>query len=510
MQISPPSVENGVTKRDFTLTYTAYTAVTGNIQITPAGIVLDDADDTDNVDVELQDTSSGAYGHVSGSTSPSGNSPGTLAIDNVAGTITWAGVELAKNAKLTIKVDNVDITEDADNYEWEVRVGTPDGNGALGDGTILMDDAATEDVDETAVLTVVDTEPGSVTFDVVGDGMYPAASKRSIKFKFTAESTPIRDGSVWFKVPSTLGSVPAKSDAEDTAGTVDVAIDGGTLKGAKKTDQITVSGASRIITANIESLEVGGSVTITYGKGTGKSATVVANKAGDVKVIGKYKTSTTTRTAETATVTITNVEDGAAKAVTIEAGSDYSVEAGSNHGVVSVKFTALGTMDDGRVSLELPRSGWGTFQRDPAQRNYIQVSGNSNVSLEEPAVGESSSKAVAKIKKLAAGESFTFVYGGGSAGIANNGAEVQDNIGVATFVIESDSGSEVDGKPDGVFAKVFTEKEQTDTEKIVNPNLLGAVFMGANGDLKVEVEAAADGTGVVEADPKSFALLLMV
>ena len=501
MQISPASVENGATKRDFTLTYTAYTAVTGNIQITPAGIVLDDADDTDNVDVKLQNETSGAYGFVGGSTSPSGNSPGILDEDMLAsGVIEWEGVTLAKGAKLTIDVDNVDVTEDADNYGWEVRVGTPV-NGVLGEDTILTDDAATEDVDETAVLTVVDTEPGSVTFDVVGDGMYPAASKRSIEFRFTAESTPIRDGSVWFKVPATLGSVPAKSDAEDTAGTVDVTIDGGTLKGAEKTDQITVSGASRIITANIESLEVGGSVTITYGIGDAKSATVVAAKAGDVKVIGKYKTSTTTRTAETATVTITNVEDGAAGAVTISAGSNYSVEAGSNHGVVSVKFTALGTMDDGRVSLELPRSGWGTFQRDPAKRNYIQVSGNSNVSLEEPAVGESSSKAVAKITKLAAGRSFTFVYGGGSAGLAN-GAEVQDNIGIATFVIESDSGSEVDGKPDGVFAKVFTEEEQTDTEKIVNPDKLGAVFMGANGDLKVEVEAAADGTGVVVADPK--------
>ena len=129
--------------------------------------------------------------------------------------------------------------------------------------------------------------------------------------------------------------------------------------------------------------------------------------------------------------------DGAAGTVTI---SPQQVEAGSNHGVVSVKFTALGTMDDGRVSLELPTTGWGTFQRDPAQRNYVQVSGNSNVSLDRARcnVGESSNKAVAKITKLAAGQSFTFVYGGGSAGSAN-GAEVQDNIGIATFVIESDS-----------------------------------------------------------------------
>ena len=223
------------------------------------------------------------------------------------------------------------------------------------------------------------------------------------------------------------------------------------MKGAEKVDQIIVSG--RTITVHIESLDVAGSVTITYGEGTDKSATVVGAKAGDVKVIGNYRTSTGTRPAGTATITITNVMDGAAGTVTI---SPKQVEAGSNHGVVRVKFTALGTMDGGQVSLELPTSGWGTFQRDPAQRNYIAISGNSNVSLTEPAVGETGSKAVAKITKLAAGQSFTFVYGGGSGGIAN-GAEVQDSIGVATFTIESD------GDGDDLFDAVASEKEQTDT-----------------------------------------------
>ena len=85
--------------------------------------------------------------------------------------------------------------------------------------------------------------------------------------------------------------------------------------------------------------------------GVAKSATCYITWQGDVKVIGNYRTSSGTRPAGTATVTITNVEDGAAGAVTI---SPQQVEAGSNHGVVSVKFTALGTMDDGQVSLELP------------------------------------------------------------------------------------------------------------------------------------------------------------
>ena len=35
----------------------------------------------------------------------------------------------------------------------------------------------------------------------------------------------------------------------------------------------------------------------------------------------------------------------------------------------------------------------------------------------------------------------------------------------------------------------------------MNPDKLGTIFMGANGLLKVQVEAAADGTGTVVVDP---------
>ena len=361
--------------------------------ITPNGIVLEDDPGTASVTETLQDTKSGSYGYVRGSTSPSGNTLGTLDAAMLAdGVIKWEGVTLAKGAKLITYVRRVHVTEDAGNYEWETMVGA----------AAIVDDATTKDVNEVATLTVVNSDLEAVKFEVVGDGMYPAASKQSIQFRFTAEATPIRDGSVSFKVPSALGSAPAKSDAEDTAGTVDVSIDGGKLEGAEKTDQIKVSGST--ITVHIESLDIAGSVTVTYGKGTGKSATVVGNKAQDVKVIGSYKTITGVRPAGTATVKILNVADGAAKSVTID---DQQVEAGSNHSVIEVKFTALGTMDGGQVSLELPGSGWGPFQRDPAQRNYIEISGNPpNVTLTEPKVGESGSKAVAKITKLARGWQF--------------------------------------------------------------------------------------------------------
>ena len=66
---------------------------------------------------------------------------------------------------------------------------------------------------------------------VDGEDTFPAATKQAIKFKFTAETTPIRNGEVSFTIPATLGSQPQKADSEDKPGKVDVAIDGGTLDG---------------------------------------------------------------------------------------------------------------------------------------------------------------------------------------------------------------------------------------------------------------------------------------
>ena len=482
MQISPVSIEASSKQRPFTLTFTANTKLENfNLAITPAGINLEDNNPNDNVDIKLQTESSGKYGYVTGSVSSTASTAGVLTVPG--NVITWTGVTLASGDKLTTTVSRVDVLSDAGSYTWEATL-TPSG----GTPTPIGEDAIlTADDPDTAVLSVVKTSAESVKFTVDGQSAFPAASERAIVFKFTAESSPIRDGSVWFTIPSSLGSGPVAPKgltADQKKVTLGIVGAGG---GTLVKDQPTVSG--RTVSVAIKRLDVGQAVTITYGTGTKKA--LMHNVAGDVNITGNFRTSSGSRPAGTAKVTITNVEDGAAGAVTI---SPQQVEAGSNHGVVSVRFTALGTMDSGKVSLELPTTGWGTFQRDPAERNYVEISGNPNVTLEEPTVDVSSNKAVAKITKLAAGQSFTFVYGGGSGGIAN-GAEVQDSIGVATFMIESD------GEGDGVFAPVTSIKEQTATEKVVNPDKLGTIFKGAAGQLNVDVEAAADGTGTVVVAP---------
>ena len=477
LEVKPVSLEKGSKSRTFTVTYTAYSNVTGSIVINPAGIVIDDLDPDDKVLTELQNDSPSAYGYVRTTTT---SNKGVLSV--TSDTITWENAALVATDKVIIIIKKVNVVDEPDNYEWVTMV----------DDQQLVDDVTTGDVNEVGTLSVVKTSADTVEFAIKGTDSFPAASNETIEFMFTAAETPIRDGTVSFVIPSTLGSKPVApkglTDAQKKVLLGIVGASGGTLE----KDQPTVS--SRTVTVKIKVLEVGESVVISYGTGTKKA--LLHNVAADVKVIGNFRTSTGSRPAGTATVKLTNVKDGAAKEVTI---GPLEVEAGSNLGKINIKFTAIGTMDDGYVSLDLPSTGWGLMQRDPSQRNYIEISG-SNVTLESPAINETSSKAVAKITKLGAGQSFTFVYGGGTAG-TSNGAQVQDDLGIATFIVESD------GDGDGIFAAISSEKKQTAVQKQTNPDQLGAIFekigkQSGAGELRVEVKAAADGTGTVEVDPK--------
>ena len=79
-------------------------------------------------------------------------------------------------------------------------------------------------------------------------------------------------------------------------------------------------------------------------------------------------------TAGVVEVTITNVADGRGTA-TIEneaASDDRTVVAGSVDNQIKVVFTAVGSMDGGAISLEIP-DDWGDMQRDPREANYIDI-----------------------------------------------------------------------------------------------------------------------------------------
>ncbi len=467
LDLSPASVEAGSQRRDITLTYTAYTDLEGaTITIEPDGIVLDDTQ-------KLQTGTSTDYGYVSGSEGLEVNADGNM--------IEWSGLDLEKGKTVTARIRRVNILAEAKEYPWGVTV-------AIGadEGEKLKDDPTTDINEGEPILSVVKTSGDAVRFEVDGDDTFRAGSKATINFKFIADATPIRDGEVRLTIPSTLGSPPTKVDA--TAGEVAVSGDAEKSGGAGGigADQITVSG--RTITVAIGRLDVGESVTITYGAADDSRA-VLYHVAGAVQVSGTFRTSrgASTRTAGTATVTLSNVEDGTGTARL----SPGSIEAGSSNQAIEVVFTAAGTMDGGAVSLEIP-DGWGAMQNDPTQRNYVTVRG-AGVSLLPDDINDR--YAIATIDTLAEGGSFRFIYGGGTG--AAVGAEVQDNVGTAQFVIRSD------GDGDGVFEAITSTLEHTDREKIRNPDKTQRIYEDAPGILQVKVTSALDGTGTVTLDTSS-------
>ena len=66
--------------------------------------------------------------------------------------------------------------------------------------------------DLTTKFSVLSLDRKAVTFSILGDDTFPAGSKGKIQFRFTADSTPIRNGWVAVRIPADLGSAPTESD----------------------------------------------------------------------------------------------------------------------------------------------------------------------------------------------------------------------------------------------------------------------------------------------------------
>ena len=288
---------------------------------------------------------------------------------------------------------------------------------------------------------------------------------------------------------------PKSADAK-TAGKVGLKITDGTSAKVDDDKNAIPEISKRVITVKLERLAKGGVVTVTYGTDGVGRAQVQKDKpsSGKITIDGRFRTSSGSRSAGTVTVNIDNVADGAGSA---EITSSATIEAGSNNGQIQVKFTAAGTMDKGKVSLEVP-SGWGTPQTDPTKLNYIVVTPSSRVSD----LGIQGNTAIATITKLGSGDSLYFGYGGGTGG-DNNGVVVQDNIAVAQFYISSD------GEGDDIFELVEAEAIFDDlsaSDQARNPKRLRKLFTSAenlNGDgvLRIDVVSATGGTGLAAVDP---------
>ena len=481
--IDPVALESAAPRKQITLIYTADTDLPEDyvLEIMPEGIVID-------ADNKLTKGTSGAY------TVSSSSHDSILSVNEDGDTITFTDIGLDKSKTLSATIRDVKVESESKEYEWTVRVGLPSSPG------VSLDDTGGDDIATQPKLSVVKTSSAAVDFDIVGSDSDKvlaarALGKTTIEFVFTAESTAIRGGLVSLTIPEALGTAP--SNTKDAAGYVTVDVSGGNLvTDPDQKDKFVKSGGT--ITADIKDLGVGGTVTIKYADG------ILNAKSQDVPITALFKTSEggSSRTAGTATVRIGKIADGTGTAIIktnygrslVESGL---IEAGSNHRVVTVEFTAVGTMDGGAVSLEIP-PGWGAMQNDPTKRNYVTARG---VGVES--VDQQGSQTIVNISKLAASQSFDIIYGGGTGTRATNGVEVQDGLGTAQFKIKSD------GDGDGVFALITSTTKHEKREKDRNPNKTGKIYDGAPGILQLEITTALDGTGtatVTDADGNAPAI----
>ena len=472
-----------------TLIYeTADTGITdGTLTIIVTGLDPDNPDTEDVVETGDSDgnvilrTASDAYAMVSSPSIPEGAS---LAIDiDDTNQINWTNLTLEKNMELKTVISNVNVSEMTDNYGWTVTV-------SGGAGTTAAP------VVPQPQLYVIETLAESVEFGSTLIGGLKAGSKATIDFTFTPTGTPVKGGSVSIRLPEGWTS----TTDDDAAGQVTAKIENPGADGdfdsdddpdAVAIDKKYISDGQTITVTMVDLLKAE-KLTVTYGAGDNKA--VIQSHAQTVEVFGSFQASSTSpvRSAGSVEIDITNVADGAGTATITadDATSEtdaQSVRAGSTKNQITATFTAVGTMNGGAVSFQIA-DGWGTMQRDPLKRNYIDITSSGMLGD----VDYGSKIVVAHLEELGPEGTVTFSYGDGSGGRDNEGAEAQRNIGVADFKIKSD------GDGDGMFDDVAGSKELTTVLKETNPEGLGEVFTNAKGLLKIDVTAASDGQGTAK------------
>ena len=182
------------------------------------------------------------------------------------------------------------------------------------------------------------------------------------------------------------------------------------------------------------------------------------------------------------TIEVGNAKDGAGKGTI----SPATVRAGSIDETFTIRYVAAGTMDGGAVSLEHP-TGWGAFDSDPSELNYVRVSASRGASIEE--IDNGGSIVIVTLDKCPPNGTITFVYGTGTG--AKRGARAQDATGVAGFMIKSQ------GDDFGTLTAVVGDRAKA-TVEADDPKYLGETFTDVAGMLRVDVTGADDGRGTGE------------
>ena len=406
LAVSPDNAKANAVVSRITVTYTAVTSLmNASIEITvPSGImasagtgetpVRPATDPPTNMDsFLLQATNSGKKGYIS-SPDSKGGAPvlGYTDTDLDTGTpttIRWNAVTLAKDKTFRTYITGVRVQDEGDILPFTAAVAENVAANAEVEGELT----------DPANFYVIVTENEDVTFSA-DKHFVRAASLETVTFTFAAVDTPIRNGRVQFSIPSGW-TTPVKKDADGT----DVLGQTALTAGGDHVKHLAVSGRS--ITVTVESLAKGSPVTVVYGNSAKKAQ--VQTRAADVKINGYYWASSSSprRGAGTVAIEVGNANDGTGKGTI----TPTAVRAGSIDETFTIKYVAAGTMDGGQISLK-PPAGWGEFETDPAQLNYVRVSASRGASIEE--IDNGGSIVIVTLDKCPPNGTITFVYGTGT------------------------------------------------------------------------------------------------
>ena len=319
---------------------------------------------------------------------------------------------------------------------------------------------------------------------------FAAGSQHSMEFTFTAATSPIYEGEVWFEIPRDWDP-PEETDKTDVAGRVTATLpdspeeeggDEGTERDAVHADDLAVSG--RKITVTVKELAVDETVVILYGANAGKRPAVQDTAQDDLEITGHYKVGKgqhfPSRASDTVPIDIANAASGSGSATISAARSNDEVRAGSEGNRITVTFTAEGTMDSGKVRLTLP-AAWGPMQSTASdEKNYIDIVTRPTAALEDEIYGNF--VATAYLDELGPKNTVTFTL---------DNAVAQSGLGLAKFIIASDGG---DGLEDVV------DEAQTDDEAKANEFALGKTYAANPGELRIQVVGGEGGSGGVEVE----------
>ena len=385
------------------------------------------------------------------------------------------------------------------------------------------------DVDFSLITAAgIDTNYGTDDDTAVQFVTYNAASIQNMRFRFRAVNTSLRNGILHFRIPVGWKAPVAPNKDKDPIGELGLIVGGVELtpdqinKGEKGASikisghavQINVDKLPKHVANNVNA----NGIVITYHRARIQPA------AGTADIIGEFQMhkGVTKRRAGRVEVAVTNVHDGTGSATI----SPYkAINAGSTDNTITVVYKAIGTMNGGQVSLELP-DGWGDAQdNDPTMPNYTTVTSSGKLDSNPAYVGKR--LIIANLEEIKENDTVTFTYGKMTAG--KGGAEAPSDIEtnevrIDSFVIQSK------GSRDGILtnlpgpegsigpAEPPAPKGQRKLEKDSVPDaklLTGMVHWidkdddktidagETDGKLRVQIVSAADGTGSVAVEVRN-------